>query len=395
MDAPQTPSDLQSFIDLQIQEGLHLDYKASASLTKAKRGEIAKDASAFANSDGGLIVYGIEEEGHLPVRVDAGVESAKYSREWLEQVIQSNISPTLDGLRIVSIDLDGSNCAYAVEIAKSYRGPHQERVSNRYYRRHNFRSVPMEDYEINDVRSRSSVVPKLLHVGVEILHGMIIYIAVSNPGDEVAADVGLDFSPELPWRGRDTPPQPLKEGIRALAPGQKLTFLYETTEQVFATGSALPKRIEVTGSYAHPMTGGRVREEFVLDLSDYIESAIIESELYEHGRKVEKALGEITKGLRQMNDSLAKLGTVAGPTGLNLSVTTLRNLVQVSAGSSEVERSIQRPAVIGLFEEVLGLTNGCRRPFTGTSSLAPRVRSSETLKALRPKSCKRSRSTSR
>lgn len=70
---PQSVDDLQAMIDGQVQESLHLDYKSSPALSMKSRDEIAKDVSAMANSDGGLIVYGVEESGHLPVRLDPGV----------------------------------------------------------------------------------------------------------------------------------------------------------------------------------------------------------------------------------------------------------------------------------------------------------------------------------
>lgn len=57
---------LQSIIDNEIEESIHIDFKRSESLSKtdlAKK-EISKDISAFANSDGGIIIYGIEEINH-------------------------------------------------------------------------------------------------------------------------------------------------------------------------------------------------------------------------------------------------------------------------------------------------------------------------------------------
>ena len=74
---PENKSDILEMISLQIQENLHLDYKASAALSHSKRDEISKDVSAFANSDGGLIIYGVTEEGHLPLLID-GVDHHKY-----------------------------------------------------------------------------------------------------------------------------------------------------------------------------------------------------------------------------------------------------------------------------------------------------------------------------
>ena len=101
-----------------IKEALHYHYKITDK-------EIAKDVSAFANSDGGCIIYGIEEDKHLPKKIDSGVDHDKYTREWLENVITSNISPRIDGITISPIPLSPDNSVYIVDIPKSSRGPHQ------------------------------------------------------------------------------------------------------------------------------------------------------------------------------------------------------------------------------------------------------------------------------
>ncbi|MDE0553467.1 MAG: ATP-binding protein, partial [Candidatus Poribacteria bacterium] len=156
MNSPRKLKDLENMIKDQIQEDIHLDYKSSSALLlKNSREEIAKDVSAFTNSDGGCIIYGIEEDNQIPKRIDSGVDHHKYTRERLEDVITSNISPRIDGITISRIQLSPDNSVYIVDIPKSSRGPHQARGSYRYYKRFNFKSQPMEDYEINDIRSRN------------------------------------------------------------------------------------------------------------------------------------------------------------------------------------------------------------------------------------------------
>jgi hypothetical protein len=77
----------------------------------------------------------------------------------LEQVISTNIQPRIDGLRIYPIALPSKGAdrvAYVVDIPQSTsRAPHQSRDS-KYYKRYNFRSVAMEDYEIRDIMRRAS-----------------------------------------------------------------------------------------------------------------------------------------------------------------------------------------------------------------------------------------------
>jgi hypothetical protein len=153
-------SRLHQYIDQGIEESLTLEYKAAAALekTQPKKDEITKDVSAMANAAGGVLIYGIAEhtesdKRHLPARIDP-LDRTEYPKEWLEQVI-SNIRPRLDGIVIHPVSLTGDPNAvvYVVEIPQSDTA-HQAN-SKRYYKRFNFESVPMEDYEIRDIMSRS------------------------------------------------------------------------------------------------------------------------------------------------------------------------------------------------------------------------------------------------
>lgn len=148
--------DLLALIQNEVQESLELDYKRSDALAKtdAKKNEISKDVSAFANSAGGRIIFGIVEEGHKPVRLDGGSDPTEISREWLEQVINSTIQQRIQGVRIKAIPLSAGGHAFVVDIPRSETGPHQAN-DKRYYKRFEFQSVPMHDYEVRDVGGRA------------------------------------------------------------------------------------------------------------------------------------------------------------------------------------------------------------------------------------------------
>lgn len=153
-----TEKDLLGLIETQTQESIGLDYKACLALEKTdkKKTEISKDVSAFANSAGGTIAYGIIEKGHVPVKLDRGFDPNETSREWLEQVINSRIRRKIDGIRINPVELKQTNpgrVAYVVYVPQSIRAPHQAH-DKRFYKRYNFQSVPMEEYEIRDVARR-------------------------------------------------------------------------------------------------------------------------------------------------------------------------------------------------------------------------------------------------
>jgi hypothetical protein len=153
-------ADVLSLIRNGVKESLELDYKQCASLQKTdgKKKEISKDISAFANSAGGTIVYGMVENGQLPISIDIGYDSTDISKEWLDNVISSTISPRLEQVYINQVELHITHpgkVIYVVEVPQAItRAPHQAQ-DKLYYKRFNFKSEPMADYEIRDILLRS------------------------------------------------------------------------------------------------------------------------------------------------------------------------------------------------------------------------------------------------
>ena len=156
-----TKQKLEQLIADKVEESLNLDYKRADALAKTdgRKAEITKDVSAFANSAGGVLIYGMAEPNdrakrHLPERLDP-VRRADISKEWLEQVIQT-IQPRIEGVVIhpVTIDEQAGLVCHVVEVPQSHTA-HQAR-DHVYYKRHNFNSLPMEDYEVRDVMNRKT-----------------------------------------------------------------------------------------------------------------------------------------------------------------------------------------------------------------------------------------------
>jgi predicted HTH transcriptional regulator len=151
--------DLQSLIDTGAEEGPQQEFKSAGALkvTDREKTEISKDVSSFANSAGGIIVYGMDEEPAPPHKATAltPINPQEFSKEWLEQVINSRIQPHIQDLVIRSIDIAATSSrrvAYVIIIPASFTA-HQA-YDKRYYKRYNFQSVPMEDYEIRQTLNR-------------------------------------------------------------------------------------------------------------------------------------------------------------------------------------------------------------------------------------------------
>ena len=148
--------------------------------TDRSKNELSKDVSAFANSIGGSIIYGVKEEEHIPVKIDDGVDPKEITKEWLESIIDSRISPKIDGLEIIPIELKETNPGryiYAVNIPQSTRAPHQA-SDKRYYKRYNFKSAPMEDYEIKDIANRRTAFRPLILVDTFIRHSIVVCLSI-------------------------------------------------------------------------------------------------------------------------------------------------------------------------------------------------------------------------
>lgn len=206
-----TKQRLDQMIADGIEENLLLDYKRADSLAKTdgRKTEITKDVSSFANSSGGVVIYGMAESEdnnrrHLPDRLDP-ILRTEISKEWLDQVIQT-IQPRIEGIVVHPVtisELENTVC-YVVEVPQSQTA-HMAR-DHRYYKRHNFNALPMEDYEVRDVMSRRTH-PKI-HASIFInrsagrpkLEGVIL-VRLENVGSVIARYVMVELEIPLDLNG--------------------------------------------------------------------------------------------------------------------------------------------------------------------------------------------------
>ena len=151
-----TFEDINSLIQNEVEESIHLEFKDGRALDKSdkKKVEISKDISAFANSDGGIIIYGVTEENHKASGFSF-VNGNEYTKEWLEQIINSLIQRRIPNLLIFPLRRNGNlqETIYLIKIPASLEAPHLNK-DKRFYRRYNFESVQMEEYEIRQLYGR-------------------------------------------------------------------------------------------------------------------------------------------------------------------------------------------------------------------------------------------------
>lgn len=110
------------------------------------RKDFVKDVTAFANSQGGHLIIGVEEKEGIAVAV-----KPKVGFDWdheilrLENLCQDCVEPKVMGIEIYTIKMEGGEIL-AVKVPKSWTAPHraQSRKSKTFYQRHS-RSISEMD----------------------------------------------------------------------------------------------------------------------------------------------------------------------------------------------------------------------------------------------------------
>lgn len=154
-----TIDDIQALIDNHAEEGVHLELKRADALSEKHADKITKAFSAFANSDGGLVIYGIAEENHVASEYSF-IDGNKITTETISTFARY-VQPSINGLKIYPIRKDGdfSKSIYVVQVPKSENAPHMAK-DHRFYKRNNVESIPMEYFDVKDVMNRVQY-PKL------------------------------------------------------------------------------------------------------------------------------------------------------------------------------------------------------------------------------------------
>jgi len=156
-------NDIQRLIDNAVEESTEMEYKGSFAKDKTRlRADIAKDISAMANANGGMIIYGLSEKsiskGHSVPEKITPILTTRMSKDQLSQIISSNISPHIKNVEIEYIPYNDESGFFVVSIPKSCTA-HQNLTNHLYHIRRNATIEIMEDYEIRDVMNRQTNPP--------------------------------------------------------------------------------------------------------------------------------------------------------------------------------------------------------------------------------------------
>ncbi|CAJ2376378.1 MAG: ATP-binding protein [Arenicellales bacterium IbO2] len=186
-------SDLEKLLENSVAESRTIEYKRELpGVLDSDKKEFLADVSAFANTLGGDLLYGISEKGGVPASIggvkiaDADAEKQKY-----ESMIADGIEPKIR-VDLRTIEVEEGKAVLLIRVAKSWLSPHRViyKGHGRFFARNSSGKYSLDTQQLRDAFNLSQTAVermKEFRAGriFEISAGRIPYV-----GDDLKTFVG-------------------------------------------------------------------------------------------------------------------------------------------------------------------------------------------------------------
>ncbi len=147
--------ELRQLISNKICEKRTIDYKQTLELVgDENRKEFLADIVSFANTNGGILIYGMREDAGLPVDL-IGITSGNFDilKGQIESIIRDGIAPKLNTIKVIDVIITENNKAIIIKIPQSWASPHLVwfKRSSKFFARNS--SHGKYQLEISEIRS--------------------------------------------------------------------------------------------------------------------------------------------------------------------------------------------------------------------------------------------------
>jgi hypothetical protein len=93
--------------------------------TDDARRELAKDVAALGNHRGGILVYGVEEDGNCQATAIVGVDASDDRQRTIRQTLAKRVRPLIAGIAMTALTSDdGTKSVLVVSVPRSSDAPH-------------------------------------------------------------------------------------------------------------------------------------------------------------------------------------------------------------------------------------------------------------------------------
>lgn len=164
-----TVDDIEVLLLSRAREGKSIDYKKQLPRRNEDVQKLLADVSAFANAEGGAIVFGVEEDDGEPTNC-CGVGEVDFDREKLRlgAIIADNLDPALRGHQFDPITMPSGAGVLVLRIPQSPAAPHRiAKGTPKFYLRGDGLNIPMSSYDLRSAFLASSSLEEKARAFVE------------------------------------------------------------------------------------------------------------------------------------------------------------------------------------------------------------------------------------
>jgi hypothetical protein len=151
---------LEGFLGQQT-EHLQLEFKTvnNVSFNRDDRRSLACALSGFANSSGGLIVWGVDarqnSDGVDCATALSPIDNSPLFLSRLNQLTSEAASPAIDGVQHRAIPFEGTTGCAVTLVPESASGPHMAKLGeDRYYKCNGSSFIRLEHFDLADIFGR-------------------------------------------------------------------------------------------------------------------------------------------------------------------------------------------------------------------------------------------------
>ncbi len=157
-----TEADVRTLYEDRVREGRRIEYKSRLPDKSEKhKHRFLAGISSLANTDGGDVLFGIEEKDGLPIGEPNPIQITDLDGEVqrLESMLQNGIDPRIESVRFKEVSLDDSSGVVLVaRVGKSWNAPHAVTLggATKFFGRNSIGKFPMDVDQIRDAFLRTS-----------------------------------------------------------------------------------------------------------------------------------------------------------------------------------------------------------------------------------------------